>query len=242
MDRPTAVEDILAEYLTAAKAGTAEPFDELLARYPEHATELAEFFALRRELTALVGPPTSPPAAWSAAPVFPIPFGEYELLGELGAGGMGLVFKARHTLTGRLVALKVLRSGRFASADERRRFRTEAEACLVLDHPGIVPVYAVGEADEQPFFTMRLMAGGSLADRRADRCPDVAAAARLVAELAVAVDHAHRRGILHRDLKPSNLLFDDDGRPYLSDFGLAKLMDASGMDRTRTGVAVGTPA
>ena len=238
MDRPGTFEQILADYLTAVEAGTAPPLADLLARHPEQAADLSEFFTLRRDFDALV----RPRADWADAPEFPLAFGEYVLLRELAAGGMGLVFEARHAPTGRSVALKVLPGGRFASADERRRFRTEAEACLALDHPGIVPVYDVGEADRQPYFTMRLMTGGSLADRRADRAPDLAAAVRLVADLAAAVDHAHRRGILHRDLKPSNVLFDGDGRAYLSDFGLAKRMDAADLERTRTGVAVGTPA
>jgi hypothetical protein len=165
----------------------------------------------------------------------------YEVLGELGHGGMGEVYKARHLELGRVVALKLLRGGALAGPEERARFKAEAEAVARLDHPHIVPVYEVSEHLGQPFFTMKLLEGGSLARPADGRPRDARAAAALVATVARAVHHAHQRGVLHRDLKPANILLDDEGRPHVSDFGLAKrLQEATAL--TQTGAVVGTPS
>jgi serine/threonine-protein kinase len=154
---------------------------------------------------------------------------------------MGVVCRARQGSLNRLVALKRVRSGRFASADERRRFHNEAEAVATLDHPHIVPIYEVGAHRHYHYFSMKLIAGGSLADRLADYAADPRAAARLVATVARAVYHAHQRGILHRDLKPGNFLVDEHGQPHVTDFGLARRLEAdSGL--TQSGALVGTPS
>jgi WD40 repeat protein/predicted Ser/Thr protein kinase len=167
--------------------------------------------------------------------------GDYELLEELGRGGMGVVYRARQRSLNRPVALKMLRDGALAGEDELRRFRNEAEAVAALDHPQIVPVYEVGRHGGHPYFSMRLVEGPSLA-RTLDSGPiPPMAAARLVAEAARAVHHAHQRGVLHRDLKPANILLDAVGRPHITDFGLARRIDAAS-DLTRTGQALGTPA
>jgi tetratricopeptide (TPR) repeat protein len=168
-------------------------------------------------------------------------FGDYEIRQELGQGGMGIVYEARQISLNRLVALKIVRAGLLASDDELRRFRNEAEAVALLDHPGIVPVYEVGEHDGHPYFSMKLVAGGSLVpllDRYRD---DPKAAAQLVAEAAEAVAHAHMRGILHRDLKPANILVDEHGHPHVTDFGLAKRI-AADVEITASGLILGTPA
>jgi WD40 repeat protein/tRNA A-37 threonylcarbamoyl transferase component Bud32 len=194
--------------------------------------------------------PGSPPLpACTPQPTFG-PLADYEILSEIARGGMGVVYKARQYLGNepprpfRIVALKRLRSGDFASPGDRQRFRQETEAIAHLDHPNIVPIYDVGEAAGQPFFAMKFIDGGSLGHalkhRRASCAP--AEAARLVALLARAVHHAHQRGILHRDLKPGNILLDTDGVPYITDFGLAKLLDSDPERLTQTGAIMGTPS
>lgn len=177
----------------------------------------------------------SEPATKSGAAALRVP--GHEIIEEIARGGMGVVYRARENETHRTVALKMLRP-RFADeTGMRERFRLEARAVAALEHPSILPVYRVDEAGDMPFFTMKLAGGGSLADRlrgapegtKATKgIPSFTArdSAALLAELAEAVQFAHSHGVLHRDLKPANVLFDDAGKPYLSDFGLVKLVDA----------------
>ena len=167
-------------------------------------------------------------------------FGDYDLLGEIARGGMGVVFKALDRKLNRVVALKMILSGRFAAEQDLRRFRIEAEAAAKLDHPGIVPIYEVGQCEGQHYFTMKLVPGGSLAERMVELRKDPRAAIALLAKVSRAVAHAHQRGILHRDLKPSNILIDEAGEPLVSDLGLAKSVSADSQ-LTQSGAIVGTP-
>jgi len=182
-------------------------------------------------------------------------FGDYELLGEIARGGMGIVYRAYQRGLDRLVALKLIDSRQESLPEFVARFETEARAAASLDHPNVVPIYEIGEHDGRHFFTMKLVEGQSLAQRlsrtdkraagRKTHAPQnplsVDECTRLLAKVARAVHHAHQRGVLHRDLKPSNILLDTQGEPHLTDFGLACLVETESFV-TKTSVVVGTPA
>ncbi len=166
--------------------------------------------------------------------------GDYELLDEIARGGVGVVYRARQHGLGRIVAVKVLVAGEFASTETRRRFRVEAEAAARLQHPGIVSIHEVGETDGLAWFSMEYVSGGTLADLVQEHPLDSRAAAQHVHAIAEAVQHAHEQGVLHRDLKPSNILLDRASRPRITDFGLARRCDTT-QTLTRTGVILGSP-
>ncbi|MFO3796342.1 MAG: serine/threonine-protein kinase, partial [Anaerolineales bacterium] len=167
--------------------------------------------------------------------------GRYEIQGELGRGGMAIVYRAYDPVFEREVAVKVLPSHLIEDPQFRKRFEREARIVAQLEHPAIVPVYDVGEDDGQLFFVMRYMSGGSLSDRLKKGPLSLQETLSLLEHLAPALDAAHAKGIVHRDLKPANILFDASGMPYLSDFGIAKVL--SGQQTTLTGdFIVGTPA
>ena len=169
-------------------------------------------------------------------------FGDYELLEEIARGGMGVVYKARQAKLNRLVALKMIRSGELADEEQVKRFYAEAEAAAKLDHPGIVPVYEVGQANGQHFFSMALVAGTSLNEQvKTDGPLPPLRAARLLKTVAEAVAYAHGRGIIHRDIKPQNILLDEVSQPRLTDFGLAKQVKGQS-DLTNAGQIMGTPS
>ncbi|XZE52580.1 protein kinase domain-containing protein [Planctomycetaceae bacterium SH139] len=168
-------------------------------------------------------------------------FGDYELLEEIARGGMGIVFKARQVNLNRLVALKMILAGQLASEEDVQRFYTEAEAAANLDHPGIVPIFEIGEHAGQHYFSMGYIEGKSLADKVADGPLSATQAARLTSQIASAIAFAHSRDVIHRDLKPANILLDLGEQPKVTDFGLAKRTKAdSGL--TGSGQILGTPS
>jgi WD40 repeat protein/tRNA A-37 threonylcarbamoyl transferase component Bud32 len=239
--RDERLQEVVLAYLKAVDAGQTPDQEELLARHPELVTDLKAFFSghqkIRAAIVPLQGalqPPLSPPFSKRI-------FGDYELLEEIAHGAMGVVYKARQISLKRIVALKMIRSGQLASAEEVRRFRTEAENAATLDHRNIVPIYEVGEIDGQHYFTMKQIKGGSLAQQMRRFRYSSRASARLIAKVARGVHHAHQSGILHRDLKPANILLDRRGQPHVTDFGLAKRVEG-GAGMTQTGVIVGTPS
>lgn len=171
-------------------------------------------------------------------------FGDYELLGEIAHGGMGVVYKARQISLNRLVALKMILAGQLASEAQVRRFRVEAEAASQLTHPNIVRIFEVGFQENRHYFCMEYIEGRSLAQLDADafwRIDTGKELALLMAKLARAVQFAHERGILHRDLKPANILLTADGEPHILDFGLARRIGADS-SLTMEGDVVGTPS
>ena len=167
-------------------------------------------------------------------------FGEYELLHEIARGGMGVVYKARHKKLNRIVALKMILSGQLASHADVQRFYTEAEAAAKLQHPGIVPIYEIGETNGQHFFSMGFIDGPSLADRVRSGPMRSRDAAVMMVRIAEAVAHAHDNHIVHRDLKPANILIDAGEQPKVTDFGLAKKIEVED-GLTASGQIMGTP-
>jgi len=171
----------------------------------------------------------------------PAGVGEYEILEELGRGGMGVVYKARKRGLERTVALKMLLRGAHASAADMARFRSEVESASQLEHPNIAPVYDVGSSNGEPYFTMRFIEGTTLARKLAGGPMAPQEAARILASVASGVHFAHEHGVLHRDLKPQNILIDSSGTPYVTDFGLAKRLEG-GNSITQSGAILGTPS
>src|SRR5262245_42959566 len=176
-----------------------------------------------------------PPSAMS------MDFGDYELIEQIGRGGQGVVFRARQKSLNRIVALKVIGLGHWATKAHLKRFRLEAKAAARLEHPGIVPIHEVGERDGSCYFSMKFVEGGQL-DEIASREPmPIRRAAELIAKVARTVHYAHEHGILHRDIKPGNILLDAKGEPHLTDFGLARLVESES-SVTQTLDVLGTPS
>src|SRR5437667_1515112 len=167
--------------------------------------------------------------------------GDYELLEEIGRGGQGVVFRARQKSLNRIVALKVISLGQWASKAHLKRFRREAEAAASLDHPSIVPIHEVGERDGSCYFSMKCVEGGQLDEVAERETMPIRRAVELIAKVARTVHYAHEHGILHRDIKPGNILLDAKGEPHLTDFGLARLVESES-SVTHTLDILGTPS
>ncbi len=235
-------DELLGEIFERIEAGSAPSPEEYLQRYPQFADELTEFF---RNQAWFAAPALAETLADDSEPMVAASFvgcevGPYRLIEEIARGGMGVVYRALQTELNREVAVKLISSGAMASPEELRRFRQEAEAAAQLHHPNIVPIYDVGSWRGQTYFSMTLIEGESLQDWVASRRCTIQQAVVAVREIAHAVSYAHRRGIVHRDLKPANILVDGEGKPMLTDFGLAK-WHRDGSALTQTGQILGTP-
>ncbi len=244
-DRDALLAELLAELTDRLRRGDAPDVETVAARHPELAEELRDLWAaasIAEDVAGALGAPAdSETTATFDAPGDATLFGGCELLEELGRGGMGVVYRARQPGLGRVVALKRLLRGDSALPHDVARFRAEAEAAARLDHPHIVPVYTVDVHAGEPFFLMKFIAGTTLAKRLAEGPIPAAEAAALLTPVCRAIHYAHQQGVLHRDLKPSNILIDAEGRPHVSDFGLAKRLGADA-SLTQSGAIVGTPS
>lgn len=237
---------LLADLTDAVQRGDAVDLDVVCGEHPDLAQHLRELWGAVMVADAAgshcrEGMPDEQDDSSSSILELPCRFGDYELLEELGRGGMGVVYRARQIGLDREVAVKMTLRGELSSVEDRKRFRAEAEAAARLDHTGIVPVHEVGELEGRPYFSMKYIRGPTLSQMLANGPLPPHEAARILTAVARAIHFAHKNGVLHRDLKPSNILIDEDGQPHLTDFGLAKqIADAASI--TKSGAVLGTPA
>jgi formylglycine-generating enzyme required for sulfatase activity len=241
--------DLLSAWQEQRLHGRDLPAAELCRDCPELIPELELRIRAVRHMNNLVQPgdatasyhPSETQPETVAAPRSLPSVPGYEVMGELGRGGMGVVYRARHLALKRTVALKMILAGDFAGAAEIARFRTEAELAARLQHPNIVQIHEVGEVDGHPYCALEYVDGGSLAHKLAGQPLPVREAARLVEALAQAMHLAHSRNVVHRDLKPGNVLLTPAGTPKVTDFGLARQLNADS-GRTASGAVLGTPS
>ena len=221
--------------------------DELTAEHPHLASELRELWGTVMVVDAVAQQsrangtttPSSSPALTETTP--PPVLGDYELVEELGRGGMGIVYRARQQRLDREVALKLILHGTQASPADQARFQAEVAAAAQLEHPNIVPIYEVGEDQGWQYFGMKLIEGQTLSKSFATGPLPERNAAELVMQIARAIQYAHDRGVIHRDLKPANILINQQGQPHVTDFGLAKRITAN-TSLTQSGAILGTPS
>ena len=242
--------ELLDELLTAIQRGDAVRRDALLEQSPWLRDVAGCFSALDRLMPSPVAPEFAPTMLGTGSPTPALNvrpgegsgvFGKYDLLGEVGRGGMGVVYKARQRDLNRIVALKMILASEWASAEEIRRFQAEARAAARLRHRNIVAIHEIGEQLGRHFFAMDFVEGESLSAIVARGALAPEQAARWMVSIAQAVEHLHSQGIIHRDLKPSNVLIDSAGEPIVMDFGLAKIFDSDD-GATRSGAILGTPS
>ena len=204
----------------------------LISENPRWAEEITECWDLHRQMSC---------SKSSESSRFLPDWDSYEILDEVDRGGMGIVYRARHKELNRIVALKIIRSGEFANEIERARFRREAQIAAQLVHPGIVPIYEIGERNNLIYYTMAFVEGCPLLELTRSPTLSIAAKVQLVYQLTQALEYAHGQGVAHRDIKPSNILIDQHGSPILIDFGLAKSTHGES-DLTQSGAMLGTPS
>ncbi len=235
--------DLLDEYLRQVQAGVRPDREAFCREHPQ----LRPLLDCLDSLDQVFPAPPQETVEYVAAhqPLLPDgvtrQFGSYELLAEIGHGGMGVVYKARQAGLDRLVAVKMILASHIASPEYVRRFQEEARAAAGLRHPHIVHIHEFGQIHGQHFFAMEYVEGASLAERLRQGFMPPEQGAQLLAKVALAVEHLHQHGIVHRDLKPSNILVDAAGEPFVTDFGLAKVF-APGSEITATGAVLGTPS
>lgn len=249
-------DDVIAEFLEAIERGEKPDRNVILEQHSELRSDLNEFFRDHDEMCGVIQPETIDNQATirlsKSKTGKPLgtkngsntdsqrrTIGSYQILGEIDRGGMGIVFKALDPALNRIVALKIIRSGKLASESDVQRFHAEAKAAAKLDHPGIVAIHEVGNHQEQPFFSMAFIEGKNLGAYHAEKKLSVRESCAMVREIAIAIHHAHENDLVHRDLKPANILIDKDGAPRITDFGLAKNL-GSDDGLTGTGEILGT--
>lgn len=238
------LEALIADYIRACEAGTPPDRRQMTERHPEFAQELRQFFAQRDRLNQLAQPIRGFGEALAGAvgPGRQVSYvGDYELLEEIARGGMGIVYKARQKTLGRIVAVKMIVSGRLATEEDVKRFHIEAQAAAGLMHANIVSIHEVGQHEGWHYFSMDYIAGRDLAAILRDNPLPARQAATYVRQMAEAIHYAHQQGTLHRDLKPSNVLVDSHNQIHITDFGLAAPVEGAS-DLTRTGQILGTPS
>jgi serine/threonine protein kinase len=215
--------------------------DDSLAQLNEAASLVSFHYGRPTETCSELGPMAVPPVEVAARPVDQVNIPGYQIVRELGRGGMGVVYHAVQTALGRPVAIKMIRAGKLIGPEVRERFRREALAVAKLLHPNIVQIYDTGEVDNNPYVVLEWVDGGNLSQRIQQGPVPPQEAVGLVETLAQAADFAHRQGIIHRDLKPSNILLTRDGVPKISDFGLARDVERDSA-MTQAGMIIGTPS
>jgi hypothetical protein len=256
--RSSLLHDLLAAELDARRrCGESPEPREYHGRFPEHMALIGSLFTAPQEAAIFLPAARSPmvdqtrefprdsdrtevvasPSPWRSCPDIP----GFEVIGELGRRGMGVVYRARRTLLNRPCALKMILAGDHAGPEATARFLAEAETVAQLSHPTIVQIYSIGDQGGRPYVELEYIDGGTLADQVPRLLEDPPTAVSLLHKVARAVHHAHQHGILHRDLKPANILLDADNQPHVTDFGLAKRIEGASA-LTHTGEILGTPS